>query len=159
MRPFIIIVLFITSITNLLAQKKKVVGYYLSNFAIGNFFMTQIQLNLDGTFKYEEAGDMFHDWGSGSYKIFNDTIYFEYFPGTRDTFRQVIIDSIGKESIYKLPKRHFDRPQKIYWKKGKLFKIGPDGKLKTKEIKNSWSTKRYNYYLSRRKNLKWEDWP
>jgi len=47
--------------------QKRLTGYYSSNKAQLGFFVTQIQLNEDSTFKYEFSGDLAYDNGTGKY--------------------------------------------------------------------------------------------
>jgi len=134
-------------------QQNKIIGNYRSNFAELGFFVTQIELLPDSTFEYEFSGDLFYDRAKGKYKVHNDTIYFEYYSEKIDTTTVTYIDSTGKVFKYKMPPmsnyaKHL-RPNKLYYRKRKLFAINSDEELPIKNDNVKGQTRRY--YLIRRK--------
>jgi hypothetical protein len=147
----ILMIVFTTNIA--FGQQNKIVGYYRSNYAQLDFFVTQIELLNDSTFKYVFSGDLFYDRVNGKYKISSDTIYFYYLPEQLDTTTYTYIDSTGKAFKLKIPPTpnyvaHL-RPSKLYYKNRKLFSIKPNEQASIKNDDPVNHTRKY--YLIRRK--------
>ena len=161
MKNFILIVVFLTCISDLFGQVAKVTGYYLSNPAM-QMSAAQIQLNHDGTFKFQYVEHMGRDIGKGKYKVHSDTIILEFFPEKIDTQLQIIKDSTGKEIKLFLGNRQdesrywYRKPNKLYFKKGKLFIVRADGKLEN--FMGDILSKNSEYYLERRRKQTWQNW-
>jgi len=133
-------------------QKSKIPGYYISNYAELGFFVTQIELFEDSSFKYEFSGDLFLDKVKGKYRVKKDTIYFDYYPEQIDTTTYTFTDSTGKVFNVKLPQRrnyseHL-RPHRLRFKNGKLYAIKAD--IQKPEKKNIVKRRIKRYYLVRR---------
>lgn len=148
-----LLILIICIFSNIaFGQKSKIPGYYISNYAELGFFVTQIELFEDSTFKYEFSGDLFLDKANGKYKVKKDTIYFEYHPEQIDTTTYTFTDSTGE--VFNFKKRQMPnysehlRPHRLRYKKGKLYAIKAD--IQKPEKKNIVKRRIKKYYLVRR---------
>jgi hypothetical protein len=150
-KQLLILIICILS-NNAFGQKSKIPGYYISNYAELGFFVTQIELFEDSTFKYEFSGDLFLDRVKGKYRVKKDTIYFDYYPEQIDTTTYTFTDSTGEVFSFKKPKmpnytEHL-RPHRLRYKKGKLYAIKTDSQISTK--KNIMKRRTKKYYLIKR---------
>ena len=154
------IILFLITLS--LNQKKDFFGEY-------NMYGAKITLNKDYTFEYNSYFDTTSFWTKGNWKVKNDTIYLSpiliydtiRISGKKDYLRlscskkSNVILAKSPEEIY-WPECNGQQAEtiikKVYYKKGKLFKIKPNGQLVTEKEKkilrrsdeyyNPWFTKK-----------------
>lgn len=140
----------------MLAQDK-IVGRYR------DYFGSRIQLNTDYTFKYTWHFDLSGSWTKGTWSLENDTVYF-YMVSTYDTISYKNNDSTSADklilSMDEIPERltpeqyasmglssggqNIQRyPDKLFFKKGRLYKI-QNGKLIVKKQKGFWTSKKWD---------------
>lgn len=119
----LLILIFFSNYSN---GQKNIPGYYISNFAESGWFVTEILLNEDSSFKYRFSGDLFYDVTGGKYEIKNDTIFFKFEEFKPDSF--LIINNNDSTWFQDARINHAEhlRPQKMFFSKNKLFRI--DGK-------------------------------
>ena len=155
------IVLLLSFSPGLFAQDK-IVGRYR------NYFGSLIQLNADKTFKYTWNLDLSGSWTKGTWMLTGDTVYLQMIP-TYDTLSRIKSGSILPDtlilSIDEIPERltqtasspvvlhssgqnRSDHPEKLLFKKGKLYRIYK-GKLVTKKQKGFWTNKKWRPWFFR----------
>ena len=86
-------------------------GYYASNAAVLGFFVTRIQLNPDSTFKYEFAGDLQYDYGTGRYKFVESTVHLQ-FDAIEDT--SYVIKAFREVHASNRPSKYLLRGNKLW---------------------------------------------
>ena len=153
--------ILILLISNLTFGQNKYVGIY------NNQFLESIELKSDSSFTHKWRFDLVSSWTNGKWKIINDTIYFktELVMDTiqiRNSENKVVRDSLVL-SIDQKPNRieldefqislissgsqnHYKPPQKLYWKKNRLYRIKLNGTLDLRRIKGFWTNKKYKTY-------------
>lgn len=115
--------------SNYSTAQKNIQGYYISNYAESGWFVYEILLQYDSTFKYRYSGDLSFDVGAGKYKIKNDTVFFKFEEYKPDSF--LIINNNDSTWILDTRRNHAEhlRPQKMYFSKSKLFRIDGKGNI------------------------------
>lgn len=145
--------------------QSKIDGHYVSNFAIGGRFLTQIQLNADSTFKYQKQGELTNDIDSGRYSLINDTIVLNYTKIDYPAYVYYIKDSTNLiwDSIPNIIKR-LDRPEYFLLKNKKLWVINIKGEIvdkapyyNRKKSRIGNNMKKRKYYLEK-VEYEWEIW-
>lgn len=146
--------------------QSKYVGYWHDYFATG------LKINSDSTFKYTWRFDMQGSWMKGVWKVYKDTIYFNWIPVYDtlkyfDSTRNIKIDSLilsldeNPELITKkLPdllysgnQNYHPTPEKLYYHDNRLYLIDEKGKLIKGRVKYIWATKKNPQWFVRR-----DDW-
>ncbi len=151
-------ILIITALLNLslgLFAQKNIVGRYR------DYFGSRIELNVDSTFKYTWNFDMAASWTKGTWSFKNDTVYFHMIP-TYDTVSyknnngysaDKLILSVDEIAERMTPEQYTGMglssggqniqpwPEKLFFKKQKLFAI-KDGKLVKKKVRRFWTKKK-----------------
>jgi hypothetical protein len=156
---FLISALLIFLSLNLFAQNT-LTGRYR------DYFGSRIEINADSAFKYTWKFDLSGSWTKGTWTFKNDTVYFQMIP-TYDTTSYRNNDGTSADklilSVDETPQRLTPEkyegmglssggqniqgyPDKLFYKKGKLYKIY-NGRLVTKKQKGFWGTKK-----------KWNPW-
>jgi hypothetical protein len=144
---------FIVMIMHLNGQKK-----FIGNYR--NYFGERMEIYPDSTFKYSFRFDLASSWTIGTWKIKKDTIYFSMTPVYdtivyKDNRQTVRIDSLvlsldqvankitSLESIAGYwasgGQNQFSFPDKLFFRRNKLFKI-INGKLIKEKTKGFWGT-------------------
>jgi hypothetical protein len=155
MKISIIAILFPLSIS--LFAQKKVAGRYR------DYFGYRIELNADSTFKYTWNFDMQSSWTKGTWTFKNDTVYFTMvaiydtvgYKNSNGASTDKLILSVDDVSERLTPGQYaglgltsywqnrMDYPNKLFFKKGRLYKIR-NGQRVVKKQKGLWSTKKWN---------------
>jgi len=126
-------------------QSDKITGYYSSNFAILGFFVTQVQLDSDGTFIYDMRGDLSHDHEKGTYSFDKDTVYLNYPGRFVDTCDSKVLWYTTDLNGHRVNYSH-KGPDKFYYQSNKLFILDDSGKL--------FYSKKSDYYLLKHPNMR-----
>lgn len=152
MKPFLAILLFISSLTSL----AQVTGNYY------NLFGSRITLNTDSTFNYQWNFDLVSSWNTGKWQSKNDTIYLEQvivydtlkIKDKNEILRDSLVLSLDQrgEAItptdyvaYKLVSggqgKH-GMPTKLFYRKDKLFELTNESKPLKKKVKGFMTSKK-----------------
>ena len=123
---------------------------------------SELTLNPDSTFAYTYHFDMIGSWTIGTYRVVNDTIFFEEVP-VFDTL-QIKNSADQKDSLVlsddREPKRitmdhfinrpllsgaqgRFPHPNLLIWRKNKLYTVDQKGKIKTRKTRYPAKGKKY----------------
>ena len=133
-------------------------------------YESRIKFNADLTYEYDINGHMYSIWSKGNWIIKKDTVYLQPVL-IYDTLRIVgkkdsLILSSAKKPNLILAKNlnEIYRPEssgeqtgnifkKLFYKKGKLFEIDPNGKLKIKKERKLYyrSEEYYNPWFEKKK--------
>ncbi|TKK64864.1 hypothetical protein FC093_21670 [Ilyomonas limi] len=153
----ILTIIFLLTLSLSLFGQDKIVGRYR------DYFGSHILLNADRTFKYTWNFDMSASWTKGTWRLTGDTVYFEMVP-TFDTLSQTNSSGILSDTLIlstdEIPERftqtefaamllssggqnRMNYPDKLFFKKGRLYKI-QNGKLVTKKQKGFWTSKKWD---------------
>lgn len=159
-----ILVAFLVSSIRTSAQDRISGSYY-------DYFDNKLHLNRDSTFLHEFHFDLVYSWASGKYGVRNDTLYLTVIPvfdtiRYKNTTTDLITDSlilstdqnsnIGFDSadtydngirkrIYIAEEKWqntFPIPDRLLYKKRKLFFIKHDGKLSRGRVSPIWPVRR-----------------
>jgi hypothetical protein len=106
--------------SGLLTAQSNLTGKYVSNFAEGGFFITEIQLNSNQTFIYKFSGPNNSDTTSGTYELENSILKLNFNANTTGK-DSVYIHSSPAESIT------LNRPAGFYFKNDKLWRLNSKG--------------------------------
>jgi hypothetical protein len=143
-----------------LFAQKNILGRYRDHFA------SRVELNADSTFKYTWRFDLTNSWTKGLWTIKNDTVYFHMVPtydtvsykNNAGTSTDTFVLSVDETSERLTPEQYagmglssggqniHSNPEKLYFKKGRLYKIH-NGKLIVKKQKGFWG-----------RDKKWNPW-
>ena len=155
-------IILILLITNLSFGQSKYVGIYKDQFS------ESIELKSDSTFVHNYRFDLASSWTTGKWKIKKDTIYLttEFIMDTLNIcnsenkiVRDSLVISSDKESnrIEKIEhlsyllssggQNRLKPPNKIYWKRNKLYRIKENGSLDLRKVKAFWTDKKYKTYF------------
>lgn len=135
----------------------KLVGKYQ------DYFGNNIEIRSDSTFSYSWHFDLEASWSKGTWSIKNDTVYFKTIP-INDTLRyknndgkfvdSLVLSDEEKPKLITTPntigmlssggQNRQPCPDKLFYRKDKLFDINKDGKLITKKIRGFWSKKKWD---------------
>jgi hypothetical protein len=143
-----------------LYAQDKIIGSYRDNSGY------KIDIHSNGTFKYNWSFDMMATWAQGTWRINNDTIYFKVIPiydtvkfsynknnltdslilshddkSEQTTFRDPNILQAGYQDIMIVP-------EKLFYKKEKLYKI-QNGKLVKKKFRGFGTSKKVDPWFSK----------
>ena len=152
----------------LILLKVPVIAQSKSNKLIGSYsdyFGNQIKFNTDSTFSYSWHFDLASSWSEGTWRLQNDTLYLKIVP-IYDTIKQKrpdgkIVDSLVLSDDKKAEvistvntlgaisaggQNRNPCPDKLLFRKEKLFTIDKKGKPIKKKIRGFLTTK------------KWEPW-
>jgi hypothetical protein len=148
---------FLLSLPIALFAQDKIVGRYR------DYFGSRLQLNADNTFKYTWHFDMVGSWTNGTWALKGDTVYFYMVP-TYDTLKFATVSNMTVDSLIlstdEIPERftqeqyaamllssggqnRMDYPDKLLFRKGKLYKI-QNGRLIVKKQKGIGSSKKWD---------------
>ena len=150
------IIAILSSLSINLYAQKNVAGHYR------DYFGNSIELNTDSTFKYMWNFDMQSSWTKGTWTFNNDTVYFRmvaiydtvaYKNANGITIDKLVLstDEIPERFIAErytaLPltsywQNRMDYPLKLFFKKGKLYKI-QNGERVVKKQKGLWANKKW----------------
>ena len=154
--------ILILLISNLTFGQDKYVGIYNDRFS------ESIELKSDSTFVHNYRFDLSSSWTSGKWKVSNDTIYFksELVSDSlqiRNSNGNKIKDSLVLSADHKINRIELNEfimsslssgrqnrvkpPNKLYWKKKKLYRFNDDETLDLRKIKAFWTDKKYRTYF------------
>jgi hypothetical protein len=124
-------------------------GYYISKFAEGGFFITELSLKTDNTFFWRMYGDTRSDSASGTYKLDGSTISLFYNPVyiVPDSFQLSYLKEHNLP-LSTLEPLKLSRPKYFKATNNRLYVIDSTGQLK-KTVWNHIAGKRMKYYLIR----------
>ena len=135
----------------------ELIGHYRDHFG------SQLQLNLDSTFKYTWYFDLASSWTIGKWRVKGDTLYFKMTP-IYDTFELrspngKIYDTLMLSSdnikerlspeqaiatmLSSGGQNQNPYPEKLLFMAGRLYKIS-NGQLLTEKQRGLWSWKKYD---------------
>lgn len=145
---------WVLTILQLHAQEK-IAGQYRDNFG------SVITLNPDSTFAYTYHFDMVGTWTVGTYKIVNDTIFFNEVP-VYDTVQfnrdklgdslvlsddrkpeRIALDAFTNRFFSSSAQDRMSHPLVLIWRKNRLYTLDRHGKLNSKKIKAVTTGKKY----------------
>jgi hypothetical protein len=149
-------------ISNLTFGQDKYVGIYNDRFS------ESIELKSDSTFVHNYRFDLSSSWTTGKWKVSNDTIYFK--PElvsdslqVRDSNGNKIKGSLVLSADLKINRIELNEfimsslssggqnrvkpPNKLYWKKNKLYRINKNGTPDFRKVKAFWTDKKYKTYF------------
>ena len=133
-----------------------------------NRFGEKIELKSDSTFIHNYQFDLSSSWTSGKWKISNGTLYLKtkLVLDTLSTIKvenKIIKDSLVLSSDRKSNRieieeyainslsgagqNRFKPPNKLFWKRKRLYLINENGTLDLRKIKAFWSDKKYKTYF------------
>ncbi len=140
----------------------KYVGFYYDRFH------ETIELKADSTFIHNYRFDLSSSWTTGKWNSKNDTIYL-ITTLVKDTVRlmnsshKTVNDSLVLSADQKVERiqpmgynlsqissggqNRFKPPNKLYWKKEKLYRIKRNGNLDFSKAKQFWTRKKYKTYF------------
>lgn len=154
--------ILILLITKICSGQGQVVGIYNDHFS------ERIELKADSTFTHYYRFDLASSWTNGKWRIENDTIYLktELIMDTlqiRNSENQVIRDSlvlsadqiIGRIEYNDLAgmllsgggQNRVNPPNKLFFKRKKLFRIRGNGTLDLTRVKAFWTNKKHKTYF------------
>ena len=133
-----------------------------------NHFGSKLKINSDKTFLYTWNFDLASSWSKGTWKMENDTIYFDVIP-IYDTLRRPnlkdsLVLSIGQkpelitdssivfiEALSSGGQNRQKMSSKLYFNGEKLIEIKKNGKLNNKKLKAFWDNRNYNTWFIKSK--------
>ena len=131
--------LFLLLLLPLLAFQLKAQDKYLG--AYHDYHGGYLTINADSTFNYTWHFDTEGSWSNGTWRIINDTIFFNTIPVYDTAKLDTYFNQISQLA-----------PDKLYYRKDKLFGINKNGKLIKGKIKGFGTKKQYPaYYIRQRK--------
>ena len=154
--------ILILLISNLTFGQDKYVGIYNDRFS------ESLELKTDSTFVHNYRFDLSSSWTTGKWKVSNDTIYFksELVSDSlqiRDSNGNKIKDSLVLSADHKINRIELNEfimsslssggqnrvkpPNKLYWKRKKLYRINENGTLDLRKLKAFWTDKKYKTYF------------
>ena len=148
-------------------QKRKMPGFYVSNFIPYGAYTTHIVLYKDSSFKYRFNGYDIDYKTNGFFKKFKDTLYLHYNPDTISIYQSMdtaeyimVFDSNGNWVKTKpAPIMKFeiaDRPQKLLYRYKRLWIVVDNNAVIIKDVTKEHKVKKY--YLKRVKtDDEWKD--
>ncbi|MCG2612000.1 hypothetical protein LZZ90_10825 [Flavobacterium sp. SM15] len=146
---------FLTLLTSCNVNKS-VIGKYRSNFAQLGFFITEIKLNTDNTFHYEQSGDLQYTELEGKYTIKSNKLYLRFNKLKGETDEDAI-KIVGKDTIVDFEKVMNSHSYELkkeneleYHLKYKISK----GKLLAYHIQTNKLVKKAKTYSDKRKYYK-----
>ena len=123
-----------------------------------DYFGSRLEIKSDSTFKYRWNFDLISNWSNGKYSIFQDTIHFNVV-SIFDTLKRIgkpdsLLLSIDEEPnvidesflinyISSNGQHSGNLPNKLYFKKNKLYYINDEGKLMTNKVEGMFGRKKY----------------
>jgi hypothetical protein len=149
-------------ISNLTFGQDRYLGIYKDRFS------ESIELNSDSTFVHNYTFDLSSSWTTGKWKVSNDTIYLKselVFDSLqiRDSNGNKIKDSLVLSADHKINRIEVNEfimsslssggqnrvkpPNKIYWKRKKLYRFNNDDTLDFRKVKAFWTDKKYGTYF------------
>ncbi|WCO03505.1 hypothetical protein [Psychroserpens ponticola] len=154
--------ILILLISNLTFGQDKYVGIYNDRFS------ESIELKSDSTFVHNYRFDLSSSWTTGKWEVSNDTIYFKSelvsdSLQVRDLNGNKIKDSLVLSADLKINRIELNEfimsslssggqnrvkpPNKLYWKRNKLYRINENGTLDLRKVKAFWTDKKYKTYF------------
>jgi len=154
--------ILIMLISNLTFGQDKYVGIYNDRFS------ESLELKSDSTFVHNYRFDLSSSWTTGKWKVSNDTIYFksELVSDSlqiRDSNGNKIKDSLVLSADHKINRIELNEfimsslssggqnrvkpPNKLYWKRKKLYRINENETLVLRKLKAFWTDKKYKTYF------------
>jgi hypothetical protein len=154
--------ILILLISNLTFGQDKYVGIYNDRFS------ESLELKSDSTFVHNYRFDLSSSWTTGKWKVSNDTIYFksELVSDSlqiRDSNGNKIKDSLVLSADHKINRIELNEfmmsslssggqnrvkpPNKLYWKRKKLYRINENETLDLRKLKAFWTDKKYKTYF------------
>jgi len=154
--------ILIMLISNLTFGQDKYVGIYNDRFS------ESLELKSDSTFVHNYRFDLSSSWTTGKWKVSNDTIYFksELVSDSlqiRDSNGNKIKDSLVLSADHKINRIELNEfimsslssggqnrvkpPNKLYWKRKKLYRINENETLDLRKLKAFWTDKKYKTYF------------
>lgn len=155
-------IILILLISKMSFGQDKYVGIYNARFS------ESIELKTDSTFIHNYRFDLSSSWTIGKWKVKNDTIYLttEFLMDTlqiRNSENKVTIDSLVLSNDQKVDsieqnefivsnlsgggQNRFIPPNKLYWKRERLYRINENGNLDFRKVKAFWTDKKYKTYF------------
>ncbi|PQV48921.1 hypothetical protein CLV33_104127 [Jejuia pallidilutea] len=159
--------ILILLISNLTFGQNKYVGIYNDRFS------ESIELKSDSTFVHNYRFDLSSSWTTGKWKVSNDTIYFKTelvsdSLQVRDSNGNKIKDSLVLSADLKINRIELNEfimlslssggqnrvkpPNKLYWKRNKLYRINENGTLYLRKVKAFWTDKKNKTYFRKEIN-------
>ena len=144
----------------------QVPGEYYNNFG------STLKFNTDSTFEYTWRYDLSGTWTKGTWRLDQDTIYMKtvsvydtltYIDENTNSVRDSLVLSLDQKSESITDEEHWTNlltsggqnrhpvPEKLYYRKGKLFEIDKNGKLIRKRVRGVWSNKKRIPWYKREK--------
>ena len=154
--------ILILAISKPVFGQEKYIGLYKDRFS------ESIELKTDYTFLHKWQFDLSKSWTIGKWNVKNDTIYLTA-KSVLDTLQirnsenEVIRDSLVLSSDQQAERieqneliasnlssggqNRYEPPNKVFWKKNKLFRINENGTLDLRKVKSFWTDKKYKTYF------------
>lgn len=138
--------------------QEKYAGIYKDKFS------ESLELKDDSTFIHKWRFDLSSSWTTGKWNVKNDTIYLttEFVMDTlsiRNSENKVIHDSLVISSDHKTERieqneflistlssggqNRYEPPNKLFWKRNKLYRISENGTLDLRKVKAFCNNKKY----------------
>jgi hypothetical protein len=137
-----------------------------------NHFSSRLILNLDSTYNYTWRFDLAYSWSNGKWVLKNDTLYLKCIPiydtanyndsigNFKPSYGDSLILSIDDKSerissgtailtfISSGGQNRSPNPNKLFFRRNKLYEIKSNGHLDRKRIKGFWTRRKHaTYYI------------
>ncbi len=143
----------------ILEAQSKFIGHFKNSFG------DDLYIRSDSFFDYERRYDMYLSWTFGEWKVRNDTIYLYMIP-LFDTLNVINEDGLIKDTLLLSVNKIRERvskaeitysggqnkepcPEKLLYRRDKLFLIESNGKINKKKFKHIWTGKNHTTHFTK----------